>query len=102
MLELDPVDVAPADHAPLRLVGNGDLDVPATVAPFDGLCEMLVGPLDVVAADQVVAIVTDPLSGERAEVRSQGGGVVVLARRGARVARDDNLAVLAQPETGVA
>ena len=102
MLELEPADVAPADHAPLRLVGEGDLDVPATVAPFDGLCEMLVGPLDVVAADQVVAIVTDPLSGERAEVRSQGGGVVVLARRGARVARDDNLAVLAQPETGVA
>jgi predicted deacylase len=102
MLELEPADIVPADHAPLRLVGNGDLDVPATVAPFDGLCEMLVGTLDIVAGGQVVAIVTDPITGDRAEVRSEGDGVVVLARRGARVARDDNLVVLAQPETSVA
>ena len=101
MLDLDPGDAAP-DREPLRLVGEGDLDVPATVAPFDGLCETLVEPLDRVTADQVVAIVTDPLSGERAEVRSLGDGVVVLARRGARVARDDNLVVLAQPEAGTA
>ena len=102
MLELEPADVAPADRAPLRLVGEGDLDVPATVAPFDGLCETLVRPLDVVVTGQVVAIVTDPLSGERAEVRSAGDGIVVLARRGARVARDDNLVVLARREAGVA
>ncbi len=102
MLELDPADRLPPDHAPLRLVGEGDLDVPATVAPFDGLCETLVGPLDVVTRGQVVAIVTEPLTGERAEVRSLGDGIVVLARRGARVARDDNLVVLAQPEAGVA
>ena len=69
MLELDPVD-APADEPPLRLVGEGDLDVPAIVAPFDGLCETLVGPLDRVTPAQVVAIVTDPLTGERAEVPS--------------------------------
>jgi len=101
MLELDPVD-APPDEPPQRLVGEGDLDVPATVAPFDGLCETLVGPLDRVSAGQVVAIVTDPLTGERAEVPSLGDGLVVLARRGARVARDDNLVVLAQPESGIA
>ena len=101
MLELDPAD-APPDEPPLRLVGEGDLDVPATVAPFDGLCETLVGPLDRVTTGQVVAIVTDPLTGERAEVPSLGEGLVVLARRGARVARDDNLVVLAQPETGIA
>ena len=102
MLDLATVDVAPADSAPLRLVGEGDLDVPATVAPFDGLCETLVGPLDTVLEGQVVAIVTDPLTGERAEVRSLGDGVVVLARRGARVARDDNLVVLAQVEARIA
>ncbi len=101
MLELDPAD-APPDEPPQRLVGEGDLDVPATVAPFDGLCETLVGPLDPVTAGQVVAIVTDPLTGERAEVPSLGDGLVVLARRGARVARDDNLVVLAQPEAGIA
>ena len=72
------------------------------VAPFDGMCETLVGPLDRVAAGQIVAIVTDPVTGERAEVASNGDGIVVLARRGARVARDDNLVVLAQPEAGVA
>ena len=49
-----------------------------------------------------MAIVTDPLTGERAEVPSLGDGLVVLARRGARVARDDNLVVLAQPEAGIA
>jgi predicted deacylase len=102
MLEIDPADVVAPDHAPLRLVGEGDLDVPAMIAPFGGLCETLVGPLDVVADTEVVAIVTDPISGERCEVRSQGDGVVVLARRGARVARDDNLVVLAQHEAGVA
>ena len=101
MLELDPED-APPDEPPQRLVGEGDLDVPATVAPFDGLCETLVGPLDRVIAGQVVAIVTDPLTGERAEVPSLGDGLVVLARRGARVAKDDNLVVLAQPESGIA
>ena len=101
MIALDATD-APAPGDPIRLVGEGDLDVPAVVAPFDGLCEMLVGPLDTVAAGQVVAIVTDPLTGRRAEVASSGDGVVVLARRGARVTRDDNLVVLAQPEAGVA
>ena len=48
------------------------------------------------------AIVSETMTGERAEVRSSGDGVVVLARRGARVARGDNLVVLAQPETEVA
>jgi predicted deacylase len=102
MLTLDASDAVAPGFAPLRLVGEGDLDVPATVAPFDGLCETLVGPLDQVADGQVVAIVTDPLTGERAEVRSLGRGVVVLARRGARVAKGDNLVVLAQPEIGLA
>jgi predicted deacylase len=102
MLAPEPTETTDAGSAPLRLVGQGDLDVPATVAPFDGLCETLVAPLDVVADGQVVAIVTDTLTGERAEVRSLGGGVVVLARRGARVVKDDNLVVLAQPETGAA
>ena len=96
-----PAD-APDTDPPLRLVGEGDLDVPAMVAPFDGLCETLVGPLDRVRAGEVVAIVTDPMTGQRAEVRSNGDGVVVLARRGARVARGDNLVVLAQPEAATA
>jgi N2-acetyl-L-2,4-diaminobutanoate deacetylase len=97
MIDHAPHDALGSDWRPLRLVGEGDLDVPAIVAPFDGLCEMLVGPLDRVAEGQPVAIVTDPPSGERAEVRSAASGVVVLARRGARVARDENLVVLAQP-----
>jgi predicted deacylase len=71
---------------------------------FEGVaaCLALAEPLDVVAGGQIVAIVTDPISGERCDVRSRGDGVVVLARRGARVARDDNLVVLAQPEAGSA
>jgi len=76
--------------------------VPAMVAPFDGICETLVGPLDQVTAGQIVATVIDPVTGQRADVASNGDGVVVLARRGARVTRDDNLVVLAQPESGVA
>jgi predicted deacylase len=100
MLTVDARDAVPPAFAPLRLVGEGDLDVPATVAPFDGLCETLVEPLDQLVDGQVVAVVTDPLTGERAEVRSLGRGVVVLARRGARVAKGDNLVVLAQPEIG--
>jgi predicted deacylase len=100
MLTLEASDAVAPGFAPLRLVGEGDLDVPATVAPFDGLCETVVGPLDTVTDGQVVAIVTDPLTGARAEVRSLGRGVVVLARRGARVAEGDNLVVVAQPETG--
>jgi predicted deacylase len=94
---LDAGEARPAEP-PLRLVGEGDLDVPSMTAPFDGLCETLVGPLDDVAAGQVVAIVTDPLTGERAEVAAPAPGVVVLARRGARVARGDNLVVLADRE----
>jgi predicted deacylase len=101
MLALASAD-APHENAPLRLVGEGDLDVPAMVAPFDGLCETLVGALDRVRASDVVAIVTDPMTSARAEVRSNGDGVVVLARRGARVARGDNLVVLAQPEAATA
>jgi len=101
MLALASAD-APHENAPLRLVGEGDLDVPAMVAPFDGLCETLVGPLDRVRGSDVVAIVTDPMTSARAEVRSNGDGVVVLARRGARVARGDNLVVLAQPEAATA
>ena len=101
MLSLAPGD-EPDARAPLRLVGEGDLDVPAMIAPFDGMCETLVGPLDRVVAGQVVAIVVDPITGQRAEVASNGDGVVVLARRGARVIRDDNLVVLAQPEASVA
>jgi predicted deacylase len=98
MLALPPADRADTAR-PLRLVGEGDLDVPAMVAPFEGLCETLVSPLDQVRTGQVVAILTDPTTRERAEVRSNGDGVVVLARRGARVASGDNLVVLAQPET---
>jgi len=101
MLPLASAD-APDPRPPLRLVGEGDLDVPAMVAPFDGLCETLVGPLDRVAAGQIVAIVTDPVTGSRTEVASNGDGVVVLSRRGARVAAGDNLVVLAQPEASVA
>lgn len=80
---------------PVRLAGGGDLDQPAMVAPFDGVCQTAVRPLDVVTAGQVVAVVTDPLSGTRAEVTASAAGVVVLARRGARVARSENLVVLA-------
>jgi predicted deacylase len=101
MLPLAPAD-APDEREPLRLVGEGDLDVPAMVAPFDGMCETLVGPLDRVVTGQVVAIVVDPVTGEQAAVASNGDGVVVLSRRGARVQRDDNLVVLARPEASVA
>lgn len=87
-----------AAAAPLRLAGEGNLDVPAMVAPFDGVCEVFVRPLDTVAAGQLVATVVDPLNGESAEVRAMASGVVVLARRGARVARAENLVVLAEPD----
>ncbi len=97
---LDEPGVAPPERPPLRLVGEGNLDVPAMVAPFDGICQTLVGPLDEVAQGQVVAVVTDPITGERAEVAAIGSGVVVLARRGARVSRDENLVVLAQHDEG--
>ena len=96
---LDPV-VPPPAAPPRRLVGEGNLDAPAMVAPFDGLCELFVGPLDEVAVGSHVATVVDPLSGHRAEVRSPASGVVVLARRGARVARSENLVVLAEPDDG--
>ena len=99
MAMLDAVLPPPA-APPRRLVGEGNLDVPAMVAPFDGLCELFVGPLDEVAVGSHVATVVDPLSGERAEVRSPTSGVVVLARRGARVARSENLVVLAEPDDG--
>lgn len=89
---------APAG-SPRRLVGEGNLDVPAMTAPFDGVCEVFVGPLDPVLAGQVVASVVDPLTGVSAEVRAASPGVVVLARRGARVARSENLVVLAEPDT---
>jgi len=97
-LELVEPGAAPPDEAPRRLVGEGNLDVPAMTAPFDGVCEVFVAPLDAVAPGDVVATVVDPLSGDRAEVRSPAGGVVVLARRGARVARSENLVVLAEPD----
>lgn len=99
---LEPDQATPAGEPPLRLVGEGNLDVPAVTAPIDGICETLVQPLDTVVRGQVVAIVSDPLTGERIRVTSDGTGIVVLARRGARVARDDNLVVLAQPDEGVA
>ena len=83
MLELDPAD-APPDEPPQRLVGEGDLDVPATVAPFDGLCETLVGPLDRVIAGQIVAIVTDPLTGERPRSRRSATAWWSSPPRGAR------------------
>jgi predicted deacylase len=88
----------PPTEPPIRLVGEGNLDVPAMIAPFDGVCEVFVRPLDSVAAGQVVATVVDPLTGETAEVEAQEPGVVVLARRGARVARSENLVVLAEPD----
>ncbi len=94
-------DEAPPSGPTRRLAGEGDLDVPAMVAPLDGVCEMIVGPLDTIVAGQVVAVVTDPLTGDRAEVRATGPGVVVLSRRGARVARGDNLVVVAAPDGGV-
>jgi predicted deacylase len=83
-----------------RLVGEGDLDVPAMTAPFDGVCEVFVRPLDAVTAGKLVATVVDPVTGESAEIRSGASGIVVLARRGARVARSDNLVVLAAPDEG--
>jgi predicted deacylase len=93
---LDVGQASPADGLPLRLAGEGNLDVPAMVAPFDGVCELFVGPLDTVAAGQRVAIVTDPATGQQSDVRSPAAGVVVLARRGARIARGENLVVLAE------
>lgn len=81
-----------------RLVGEGNMDVPAMVAPIDGVGETFVEPLDTITRGQVLALVTDPLTGERAEVISPTAGVAVLVRRGARVARSDNLVVLAEDE----
>jgi N2-acetyl-L-2,4-diaminobutanoate deacetylase len=88
----------PPAGSPIRLAGEGNLDVPAMIAPFDGVCETYVGPLDAVEPGQVVAAVTDPSSGIREEVRSPAAGVVVLARRGARVTRSENLVVLADAD----
>ena len=90
----------PPRDPPRRLAGEGNLDVPAMVAPFDGVCETFVRPLDSVTSGQRVATVVDPLTGESADVRSMSSGVVVLARRGARVARAENLVVLAEPDEG--
>ena len=45
MLEFRSRARAPRRGAPTAR-RRGGLDVPATVAPFDGLCETLVGPLD--------------------------------------------------------
>lgn len=95
---IDPARVPGGTAVPQRLIGNGDLDVPAVTAPFAGVAETLVGPLDAVDAGQVVAVVTDPLTGRRASVTADGPGIVVLSRRGARVAAGDNLVVLAQPD----
>jgi predicted deacylase len=92
--------VPPPAVPPRRLVGEGNLDVPAMVAPFDGVCELFVAPLDTVELGDLVATVVDPLSGDAAEVRSPAQGVVVLARRAARVARAENLVVLAEPDEG--
>lgn len=89
-----PVPPAP----PRRLVGDGNLDVPAMVAPFDGVCEVFVTPLDPVEPGQVVAAVIDPLAERSVDVRAKTAGVVVLARRGARVAEGENLVVLATPD----
>jgi predicted deacylase len=97
-LDLVELEAVPPDRPPRRLVGEGNLDVPAMTAPFDGVCEVFVAPLDAVAPGDVVATVVDPLSGDRAEVRSPARGVVVLVRRGARVARFENLVVLAEPD----
>ncbi len=72
MLALAPAD-APSTDPPLRLVGEGDLDVPAMVAPFDGLCETLVGPLDRVRTGEVVAIVTDPIDRRARRGRARTG-----------------------------
>lgn len=94
---LEAADAAPGDP-PRRLAGEGNLDLPAMVAPFDGVCEIFIAPLDAVVAGQVVATVIDPLTGVVAEVRSPASGVVVLARRAARVARSENLVVLADPD----
>jgi predicted deacylase len=89
-----------AADPPRRLTGEGNLDVPAMVAPFDGVCQVFVRPMDTVAAGQLVATVADPLSGESADVHAMTSGVVVLARRGARVALGENLVVLAEPDEG--
>jgi predicted deacylase len=94
---LDSDDAAPPPPS-RRLVGEGNLDVPAMTAPFDGVCEMFVAPLDSIEPGQHVATVTDPLTGVHAEVISPAAGVVVLARRGARVARSENLVVLAEAD----
>jgi predicted deacylase len=99
MLDDDGSDVAALPPPPRRLVGEGNLDVPAMVAPFDGVCEMYVGPLDTVVPGQHVATVTDPATGVRGDVLSAVGGTVVLARRGARVGRMENLVVLAESDT---
>jgi predicted deacylase len=88
----------PPAESPRRLVGEGNLDVPAMTAPFDGVCEVFVRPLASVVAGQVAASVVDPLTGQSAEIRSAAAGVVVLARCGARVARSENLVVLAAPD----
>ena len=102
LASLDVIDAgdapaAPADP-PRRLVGEGNLDVPVMTAPFDGVCEVFVAPLDSVVAGQLVATVVDPLTGTIEEIRAAAPGVVVLARRGARVARSENLVVLAEPD----
>jgi predicted deacylase len=104
LASMDMIAAAEAQPAsgepPRRLVGEGNLDLPAMTAPFGGVCEVFVAPLDTVVTGQVVATVSDPVTGVSAEVRAPAPGVVVLARRGARVAASENLVVLAEPDEG--
>ena len=68
------------------------------VAPFDGMCETLVGPLDGVVGGPGRGDRHRPVTGERAEVASNGDwrGRPRPARGAGR--RGDNLVVLAQPD----
>jgi predicted deacylase len=92
-------DDAPRPHRqPLRLVGDGDLDVSSVRAPAAGLLEVCVRPLDRVEAGQPVARWTDPWFGNARDLVATDDGVAVVARRTRSVAAGEMVLHLAQED----
>lgn len=94
------LDEPPIENHPIRLVGGGDLDKPSLTSPIDGVCQVFVRVLDDVRPGQLLATVVDPLTGARAEVRSEVEAVVVLSRRAARISAGDMLISFADRDGG--
>ena len=91
-----PLRPPPAPRLRLRSAGNIDEAIPASHA---GLLVPRVKPLDRVAAGQPLADILDPHSATPLEtIRSPHAGVVVLARRTARITPGEGTFLLAHPD----